>query len=77
MNFGKLIMWIANAFFWGVGIFVASVILTGMFAYFKEESVFVMLIGGTIFGGIIMHVYHIAFNSESSYKEFYKDIFGK
>jgi hypothetical protein len=31
MNFGKIILWIGSAFFWGIGIVFAGVIINELF----------------------------------------------
>ncbi len=72
----KIIMWVANAFFWGLGIMFIYLLLDAFFEEFtKGKSTWVAILYLTIMGGLIMHLYHQFFNSDPHYKNYYKDIF--
>jgi len=73
MNFRKLIMWIMNAFFWGIGLMLASVVING-FIYDITPNILLRSMLIIFLGGIVMHFYHII-NDKENYKKNYKDIF--
>jgi FtsH-binding integral membrane protein len=72
MNFGKLIMWIGNAFFWGVGIAIAGTLVNSIL-FEKIDNIWIRLLAITILGGITMHYYN-DINEKEAYKKAYKDI---
>jgi hypothetical protein len=71
MNLGKLTMWVGNAFFWGLGIIIASAVVDTISQL--SDSYIVRFLIIIILGGIVMHFYNIINNKERYIKD-YKDI---
>jgi hypothetical protein len=68
----KTIMWVVNAFFWGLGILIAGALINEIF-FDRIDNIWVRLLTATILGGIIMHYYNII-NDKESYKKAYGGI---